>query len=298
MTQSLLVPIILGHNQFFGVNHLSAAQGADRAIQFSDPNNILKIIKDAVELGAGGLMLSTHQRAGLITELILRDNKVLSELVIYPLLPYIQKYVTRANEIGMINVVLEELRDQNLRGKIATLWTGSKGLLTKDINATLATLMRLELKAFRGLNVPVIFLHDALTDLALALGLKDIFYFYLEEIEQVHGSKGAFTTKNAPLLLQKLSDWGLPDPIVMTHVNKLGFQMNPTRDACLKSFAEHQAEIVAMSTLASGYLRPKEAFQFLSRVPEVKSVVVGASSRFHLEETFAQLRATKIGEVL
>jgi aryl-alcohol dehydrogenase-like predicted oxidoreductase len=41
-----------------------------------------------------------------------------------------------------------------------------------------------------------------------------------------------------------------------------------------------------MGTLASGYLTPDEAFAYVRTLPAVKSLVVGASSREHIAETF------------
>jgi aryl-alcohol dehydrogenase-like predicted oxidoreductase len=45
-------------------------------------------------------------------------------------------------------------------------------------------------------------------------------------------------------------------------------------------------EVMAMGTLASGYLTPDEAFAYVRTLPAVKSLVVGASSREHIAETF------------
>ena len=40
----MLDPIILGHNQFFGVNHLDAQAGDQKAAQFNDISNIIDIL--------------------------------------------------------------------------------------------------------------------------------------------------------------------------------------------------------------------------------------------------------------
>ena len=66
----------------------------------------------------------------------------------------------------------------------------------------------------------------------------------------------AFATKNLPLLLKKLTSWGISKPLILTHFNKIGFQMNPSREACEKSLAEYDFQVMAMGTLASGHLKP------------------------------------------
>ena len=54
--------IILGHNQFFGINHMSSEKGIEREKLFSDIQNVMDIIRHAHSLGIRGLSLSTHQR--------------------------------------------------------------------------------------------------------------------------------------------------------------------------------------------------------------------------------------------
>ena len=290
MASNALSGIVLGHNPFFGVDHLSAARGSQRAAYFSDPSRILSTIREARGAGADGMMMSTHERAAPLAELIAGDAALARDFRIYPLLPYAQKYVTRANEVGMVNVVLESLSGTTLSQKTAMFVKGGKAFVSKDINAVLAALMQIELKPFAKLNVPAIFLHDAFTDLALAFGMAEVFEFYLTEIEKSFGAQGAFATKNLPILLERFSEWGLPAPLVMTHVNKAGYHMNPSRKACEQAAARHDVSILAMGSLASGYLKPDEAYAYLATVANVDGVVVGVSSPAHIQETFGAIR--------
>lgn len=290
-----LAPMVLGHNAFFGVDHLSAQRGAERAAFYSDPARVLGMIRESVERGVTGMMMSTHERAGPIAEMI-RSDKVLAEtLQIYPLLPYAQKYVTRANEVGLVNVVMENLKGSSFGDKLSFLWQGTKGVLTKDVSGILSALIRMELNAFRGLRLGAVFLHDALTDLALGLGLEGVFAFYVEELAKSHDTQPAFATKNLPLLLQRFQEWGLPDPVVLTHFNKVGYHMNPGIDQCVEAARTKRARIMAMGTLASGFLKPDEAYSWLADIGGIESVVVGVSSPKHADETFSALKANGWG---
>ena len=179
-----LKKIVIGHNQFFGVNHLSASRGAATSAYFSDVQNVLKMMRIAHDHGAEGMMISTHERAAPITEMILLDPELSRKLVVYPLLPYVQKYVVAANEKGMINVVIDALSGTKLSSKMKMIMKGGKGIIGKDINSILSAMISLELKSFEKLRMEAVFLHDVFTDLALALGLREIFEFYLEEIHQ------------------------------------------------------------------------------------------------------------------
>jgi hypothetical protein len=291
MSATPLCGIMLGHNAFFGVDHLSAARGAERAAAFSDPKRIMATVEEARSNGAGGMMMSTHERAGPIAQLIAADPRLAQDLKVYPLLPYAQKYVTRSNEVGMVNVVLEMLTDTSMGGMLSLFVNGAKAVMAKDVNAVLSAMMQVELKPFSKLNVPAVFLHDAFTDLALGFGMKEVFEFYMAEVEKNHGATGAFATKNLPIFLERFREWGLPRPVVMTHFNKVGYHMNPDREACEKAAAAHDVSILAMGSLASGFLKPDEAYSYLGGVGNIDGVVVGASSPAHIRETFGAIKA-------
>jgi hypothetical protein len=289
MPYPVLSGIVLGHNAFFGVDHLSAARGSERAIHFSDPSRVIDVIREARAYGAGGMMMSTHERAMPVAELIAADSVLSRDWRVYPLLPYVQKYVTRSNEVGMVNVIVEMLSGTTISQKLNLVIKGGMAFLSRDINAVLAALMQIELKPFSKLNVPAIFLHDAFTDLALAFGLKSVFEFYLEETRKSFTAQGAFATKNLPLLLERFEAWGLPKPVVMTHFNKIGYHMNPDRASCERAAAAHEVSILVMGSLASGYIEPDEAYEYLSQIANVSGVVVGVSRLEHIRETFAAI---------
>lgn len=283
-------PIVIGHNAFFGVDHLSSARGQEREAYFANPKNIANVIAFALESGAGGIMMSTHERAHNVTKILREDPKLMDGLRVYPLLPYVQKYVTAANEKGMISVILDGISGTSSTEKLAMAWNGAKGLLGRDIYSILTNLIQIELKTFRGLNVPCVFLHDAFTDLALALNMKGIVDYYHEQLKKDFGYEAAFATKNLPLFLRKFHEWGYSNPLVMPHLNLLGFSMNPSREACELALKTYSSRVMAMSTLASGYLKPGEAYAYLGTLPHVESVVVGASSQAHVAETFSAIK--------
>ena len=72
----------------------------------------------------------------------------------------------------------------------------------------------------------------------------------------------------------------------MASFNKVGYQMNPSQSECEQCLADFDVEALAMSTLASGRVKPKEAYDYLFSLPNVRAVAVGASTREHAEETF------------
>ena len=71
--------------------------------------------------------------------------------------------------------------------------------------------------------------------------------------------------------------------------------MNPSREECEQCLQKDGTKVLAMSTLAAGYLRPREAYEYLFSLPNINSVVVGASTREHLEETFKIIQEYRVG---
>ncbi len=289
MALESLDPIVLGHNAFFGVNHLSQEKGEARAAQFDRAEPILEMIRFAMDRGVRGMMMSTHPRAGVVADAIRGEATLLDSLNVYPLLPYISKYVRQSNEKGVVNVVLDQVRGAGIGQKLGLFARGGLAMLRKDVNQVLRTLIEMELMPFRGLRIRAVFLHDVLADLALALDLRSIFEFYVGVIRERYDAEPAFATKNLPLMVRRLKEYGIERPLVLSHFNKAGFGMNPSREACERCLAENDVQIMAMGTLASGYLKPKEAYDYLFRLPKMDSVVVGISTPEHAEETISEI---------
>ena len=291
-----LDPIVLGHNNFFGVDHLSQERGAARSAQFERIDAILHMIRASMDFGVKAVMMSTHPRATLVADAVRQTPELRDELGFYPLLPYIAKYVRRANERGMINVVLDQIKGAGIGQKLQIVASGGMAMVRKDMLQVLRTLLQMELTPFRSLKLRAVFLHDVLTDLALALDIRSAFEVFMEQIGRHSDAEPAFATKNPLLLAQRFREYGFEKPLVLAHVNKMGFGMNPSRKACEDCLKADGLQVMAMGTLASGYLKPAEAYEYLGRLrtsnglPAVSSIVVGASTPPHAEETFASIR--------
>ncbi|MDD3420920.1 MAG: hypothetical protein PHS47_01295 [Methanocellales archaeon] len=278
-------PIILGHNQFIGVSHLSQEVARTGVERFSDIKKAVDIIKICSDMGVNGMMLSTHHRAKDILDLV-ADEGLSDKLKFYPLIPYAQGYVRKVNEVGIIGLLNEILKPAGMSDKFKILFKGGISFLRKDFIKLLETLLDIELLAFNGFNVKAIFLHNVLTDLGLALQAEEIFGFYIDHIKENYNVVPAFGTMNFAKLVKSFDEWGIKKPLVMASFNKVGFQMNPSREECELILRDYDVDILAMSTLAAGYLNPKDAYEYLFSLPKIKSVVVGVSTREHAEETF------------
>ncbi len=281
-------PIILGHNQFLGVSHLSQEVGREREGFFGDLGAVTEVVRFSAEKGVRGLMVSSHPRMRAILNHLSAQG--LNDLTLYPIIPSAQEYIRRLGEKGALGLLNEMLAPAGVLMKSRILLKGGLGMLKRDTFDLLGTLVDMELLPFKGFPVKVIFLHNILTDLALGLGNREIFEFWVKYIREKHHAVPGLATMNFARLVRSLDQWGIEDVVIMASFNKVGFQMNPSREECERCLAQYDVTLLAMSTLASGYLKPKEAYEYLFSLPKVRSVVVGASTKEHADETFRLVR--------
>jgi hypothetical protein len=130
--------------------------------------------------------------------------------------------------------------------------------------------------------------------MALALDLDWLFKSYIDFLLKSKIRPG-FETRNFPYLVEKFTEWhiNMSEITIAASFNKVGFQMNPSQKDCENALLSVScAEIIALSILASGYLKPSEAINYLRTLPNLKGVVAGVSKERHAEETFKLLSKT------
>jgi len=147
-----------------------------------------------------------------------------------------------------------------------------------------------EMKMFDGLETPVIFLQNVVTDLILGLGAYDTFASFANYVQRRYKAEAGFFTMNLPKLLEALSSAGVQNPIVCANVNKAGFRMSGGIDAYRAATERYPARVIAMSVFASGGIPPREAIEWVTNEPYVESIVFGASGRANIENTVALIR--------
>ncbi|MCL5067744.1 MAG: hypothetical protein M1368_05250, partial [Thaumarchaeota archaeon] len=82
----------------------------------------------------------------------------------------------------------------------------------------------------------------------------------------------------------------LNDIVIMTPINRLGFQMTPSKEECEKCLRRKpEANIIGMSVLAAGQINLSEAVSYVRQFKSVRSIAIGVSSQAHAEETFRKL---------
>ncbi|TMA39694.1 MAG: hypothetical protein E6J82_16230, partial [Deltaproteobacteria bacterium] len=162
--------ILFGDNQFFGVNHMSEEKARQQLVRFKETSSIIRVLDDAYDMGIRTFMCTTHDRIGEICDHMRANPARYRDFVYYPCMPYAHKYANSVSQVG----VLETIQRFSTGGVINTLVRGAVGAVTQDIYALMTLLVDAEMKRFEGLNTPVIFIQNVVTDLLLGLRLYPV----------------------------------------------------------------------------------------------------------------------------
>ena len=280
--------IIFGDNQFFGINHMSQEKAQQLAEKFYNNSSIFKVYNMAFDCGIRAIMLNSNDRAKEICKHFISNKSKYPDLIWYPSIPYPHKYANLVSEKGIIPTINEILfKDNSALGVLGIIAKGSSAVLSKDAIKLMKMLIDVEMKMFRGLNVKVIFLQNIITDLFLGYGIADIFYEYCKYIREKYKVLPGLITQNMPVLKTKLEEWNIEEVVICTSFNKIGYLMSPDKESYIAAAANNDSDkyqLMAMSTLASGAIPAKEAYDFINH-QNIQSVVFGASSKNHIEET-------------
>lgn len=285
--------IIFGDNQFFGINHMSQEKAQQLAEQFHNIENIFRVYNLAYDAGIRAFMLNSHARAYDICRYFKEHQDRFPDVSWYPSIPYAYKYANLVAEKGILPAINEVLFEGNTTGGVfGMIGRGGMAVITKDAIKLMQMLVDAELRPFKGLNIKVAFLQNIITDLMLGFGIKDVFFEFCEHIRKKYNALPGFITQNMPYLKQRLEEWGINEIVICSSFNKIGYLMSPDLKSYINSANLNDPEkyqLIAMSTLASGAIPAREAYEFINQ-QNIQSVVFGASSKGHIEETLKLIK--------
>lgn len=273
--------VLFGDNQFFAVNHLSDEKSRAQAIQFKDDSAIIRVLDQAREIGINTFMCTTHDRISNVCDYMRANPQSYKSFKIFPCMPYAHKYANAITDFGILGAI-----KQYLPGNIFSTFTkGGVAFIRKDFIGMMELFIDAEMKMFKGIDTPVIFIQNVIVDMILGLKMFEVFKEYDSYIRKKYNAEPGYITMNLPALLDCLNSIGIENPIICSSINKIGFRMSGGKDLYEKYLAEKTFRPIAMQVLAAGALRPKEAIEYLGKFPKIESVLFGASSKIHIQET-------------
>lgn len=274
--------LLFGDNQFFGVNHMSEEKARAQAMRFQSTDAIMSVLDAAYDAGVTAFMCTTHDRIAEVTDRVRSEAERYERQIFYPCMPYAHKYANAMNEAGVFGAIKQFLPDG---GFLDAAMRGGKSFARKDIEGVITLLIDAEMKMFSGLKTPVIFLQNVVVDFLLGMGFTEAFRIFADHVAKEYHAEPAFITMNMPRLLDALDSVGIDNPIVCSNINKIGFRMSGGIDSYIDALNNRKFRAVAMSVFASGAIHPDEAIAWVTSLPNVESIVFGASSRTNIEST-------------
>lgn len=280
--------VILGDNQFFGINHRSQEKAEEMLKRFGNIDNIFEVYDNAFDCGVKAVMLNSNDKAVAICDRFRANKSKYGDIAWYPSIPYAYKYANMVNELGIFPAINEVLFKGNTTGGVfSMIGKGASFVFTKDAMKMMEMLIDVEYKMFRDLNVKVFFLQNIITDLLLGYNIREVFEHFAEYIRKKYKVTPGFVTLNMPYLKGKFEEWGIEDVVICSSINAAGFNMHPSKEEYEKVIAANDPtkyQLMAMNVLASGSITVQQSFDYINSL-NIQSVVFGASSKGHIKST-------------
>jgi hypothetical protein len=286
--------LLVGDNPFHGISHLSQERARARPTEKATDTTqyAADLVRSSLENGADGFMFSVDE----VTLSIIEDLRkhFSQDIQLYAIAPYAYEYVRKSTQTGGVSGLAASFaREMIFSRNIKVLASNLGGLARFDLSALLQSYVAYEvsrIKAASGKNMHLqsFMLHEIVTDMALALNMEDLCKDYIAFLEKRHIRAG-FETRNFPYLVNKFSEWGIDFSklTITASFNKVGFQMCPSQAECESALIKAKgAEVVAMSVLAAGYLKPPAAFEYVAGLEGISGLVIGVSKEQQAKETF------------
>ena len=274
--------LLLGHNQFLGISHISGERSREREKKFSEVKNIYNVVEKAADLGYKGMIIETHPRMLEFLDYY-KKNKTF-DIDFYLQFPYIQGYIKKMNERGLSGLIFEIIRQGGIKTTSATALKSLVNFLKKDYASIATSLLHLEIAPFKDINIKALLLHNVITDLLLSLRISTAMNEYYNFLEEKMEMKPAFITLNFELFKKSFEEWNIKPPLVMTTINPGGYDMNPSSHAVEAALRDYVGDVIAMNILGGGAFSPYDAHSYLKSFDNIQYCAIGASSDIHLKE--------------
>lgn len=276
--------LVLGHNQFLGISHISEDKARDRERKFSNIQNIYDIVEAAHNLGYKGMVIETHPK---MLEFLnyYKENRTF-DMDFYLQVPYVQGYIQKVNENGIGDLLFGIINQTGMIGAGSIAFRSLINSVKSDYISMALNFLKLEVSPFSDINIKALLLHNVMTDMILSLEMDDLARSYLDYVIDELNMKPGFITLNLPLLKNRFESWGISPSYVMTPINPKGYDMNPSQSDVEKAIESFDTNIIAMNIFGGGAFAIGDVQRYINRFKNIKICVIGASSKENLKESF------------
>ena len=277
--------IILGDNQFFGVNHFDLKKGEKTKLKFDTTTKIEAFINNSLEKGLDGFMINSNDKGYEIVN----ASKFDDAKEIHYSIPYPHKYANMVNENGMMSLFSHIIKNTSF---IKNLIGGIKLVATQNLKSI--TPLALNLEVPKNLKKgSYVYMQNIITDLLMGMGRGDILIEFIKSVIKM-GYKPGIITLN-PIMFDKLlkneqdATW-LEDLVVCFNLNKEGFNVFPSLDA-VECFIESRTKykLMGMSVFASGAANIPASIDYIKKL-NLDYVVFGSSRIENIQKNLEQFK--------
>ena len=273
--------IILGDNQFFGINHFDLEKGEKTKLKFDTTTKIEEFINNSLEIGLDGFMINSNEKGYEIVN----ASKFDSAKEIHYSIPYPHKYASMVNENGMMSLFGHIIKNTSF---IKNLIGGIKLVATQDLKSI--TPLALNLEVPKNLKKgSYIYIQNIITDLLMGIGRGDILIEFIKSVSNMGYNPGIITLN--PIMFDKLlkheqdTNW-LKNLVVCFNINKEGFNVFPSLKS-VENFIESRPtyKLMGMSIFASGAANIPSSIKYIKKL-KLDYIVFGSSRLENINSNF------------
>ncbi|HOO04865.1 MAG TPA: hypothetical protein PLJ11_09105, partial [Methanomassiliicoccales archaeon] len=249
---------------------------------------ILEAVRTAYECGFRTMIVESHPRMKEFMKLYEKDGTFKMNFILQ--LPFVSGYVRHMAEGGVRGVAREVLAGTPRWELVKAPFALLSPLARKDYYAIGVKGLDLEMSKYSDFDISGVLLHNIITDVLMSLDAETAFAGYFDRVQRRFGVKAGLITLNLPLLSSHLNQWGLEPSVIMSPMNPYGFDMNPSQEVVEEYVRGKKVRTLAMNVLGGGSVPLSEAATYIKGLGGVEGVVIGASSRKHMEELTSAFR--------
>jgi len=269
--------IILGDNQFFGINHFDLEKGAESKRLFDSTDKITAFLKEALNIGMDGFMINSNDDGFKI----ISQESFKSIKEIHYSIPYAHKYANMVNEEGMMSLFSHVMKNTSM---ISNITGGLKLIAQRDIKHLIPLAVDLEVPK----QLPkgsYVYLQNIITDLVMGLGRHDLLAQFITSVQK-KGYKPGIVTLNPIMLNEALlkQEVDTSDMIMCFNINDAGFNVFPNKSE-VESFAKasHPFKKMGMSIFSSGAGNIPQSIKYIKSL-NLDYTVFGTSKMTNLQK--------------
>ena len=278
--------LILGHNQFVGISHLSEERSEEMNSRFTSPQRIMEVVEAAYDIGVRSMIVETHPRMLDFLKYYSKVDTVDMSFILQ--IPNVQEYIRTMNNKGIEGMSMDIIRGSRPTMLIKGAMRSVKDVVQNNYAYVATTGLELIASPYYNYDITHVMVHNVITDFLLGLGMADVLMAAKERMEDDYEVPVGFVTLNLPMFLEDFEEYrGRLN--IMTPVNPLGYDMNDSKEEVEDRIRATDHHIMAMNILGGGSIPITEAIDYIKSLGKIEDCIIGSSNPEHIREAYMLL---------